>query len=116
MLILKLLLTLAQAAQLSITNNTQDNIRILFVESKCIKENLVAPAPAIVKPGSTFILNGLEPVIYTYELCGLGLCVQSAVGMNDKINSYTLSVIPDKMTVINTKAMPDIWPGNLECK
>lgn len=110
---IKLLLALAQAAQLSIVNNTLQDVRLLKVESKC-SENLIA-APTIVKPGSTFILNGLEPVVYNYELCGSGSCVQAAMGMNNSINSYTLSVIPSTVTIINTKIIPDVWPGNLEC-
>lgn len=115
MILLNLVLSLAQAAQLSIVNHTNANIRILKVQSKCT-ENLVVPSPTIMKPGSTYILNGLEPVVYIYKICGSGACIDTAIGMNDKIISYTLDVIPDIVTKINTKTIPDVWPGNLECK
>lgn len=110
---IKLLLLPAMAAQLMFTNNTPKNIRVLKVQSKC-SENLI-PSPAVIKPKGVLILDGLEPVIYLYTVCGLGICIDSAVGMDKNVVSYEISAVPSPVTKLDTKLTPNIWPGNIDC-
>lgn len=104
------------AAQLTITNLTGDKVRLLRLESKCSKsENLIPFAPKLLKPLEQLALSGLRPVVYVYDICGGGYCARSAIGMNSINASYELQIRPNANYGISPVAVPDVWPGNVDC-
>ncbi len=111
-----LLLGTAFAAQLTITNLTTGDIRLLVLKSKCGPENLIPLAPKTLKPLEHLTLDKLQPVVYTYDICGGGYCARSAIGMNKEVVGYDLQVRPNINYGISPVAVPDVWPGNLDCE
>lgn len=114
---IRLLIAASVAAQLTIINLTGDKVRLLKLKSKCTgAENLIPFAPKTLKPLESLTFSKLQPIVYTYDVCGGGYCARSALGMNSDITSYELQIRPNTLYGISPVAVPDVWPGNIECE
>jgi hypothetical protein len=112
-IILALLLT-ANATELTVVNKTGDLMRIASLQDKCKGIIVTEKDPIYLKANEEYTFKNLTPVVHTYMVCGSGFCSNSAVGFQDD-GKYTLKVIIQD-GYINGKEIPDVWPGNLECK
>lgn len=103
------------AQSLSVVNNTGAQIRILYLRNKC-QGDIIKPVnlPFYLNKNEVMVVLKPTPVIHTYEICGSGLCVQSAVGIED-IGNYILNVTLDKDGYLTITPKPYVWPGNIDC-
>ena len=108
-----MMVSYAYPVSLYIINNTGGNIRIDKFNNKCSGPAIKAPMPVIIYTGASLGLK-LTQVIHTYEICGSGYCVSSALGF-DSDGVYSLEVYLQGDGKINTKQKPDEWPGKMEC-
>ena len=105
----------AVAANLFIENKTGAVIRIAHLRNKCIDDIVPESKPVYISAGAKAVFVDVLPVIHTYTICGSGYCTSSAVGFDDKTFDYTI-VVTLGNPYIRTNLIPDIWPGNIECK
>ena len=116
MLIAALLISgTVQAAQMTISNRTGYDMRITMLHNRCEEPRVTEKEPVYLTPGAGITFGQLSPVVQSIEVCGVGICVMSAIGMKNDVKHYQVDIILDH-GFIDYKVTPDHWTGtNVEC-
>ena len=102
----------SNAATLELTNKTGYDMRITMLHNRC--DVFSIDDPVKLPPNKTFKVLNISPVVQSIEVCGVGICVMSAIGMKENI-IYKVDIVLDQ-GFIDYKATPDHWIGtNTEC-
>lgn len=104
----------ADAAELTVTNNTGDVMRIAQLRNKCVDFIVTEDKPIHLGIGESYVFKNIIPVIHTYTICGSGFCSSSAMGFQNGTEKYVLNVIMDGRYISGVQS-PDHWVGNIEC-
>ena len=103
-----------QAATLEITNKTGYEMRIVMLHNKCDIFEIPKDKPVYLQPNEAYKVAGLTPVVQSIDVCGVGICMMSAIGMK-KDMVYKVDIVLDQ-GFIDYKATPDHWTGtNTKC-
>ena len=104
-----------QTVNVTFVNNTGKDIRLTRFDNKCTDMYVASEdKPVYIKNANEFKIRGALPVIHTYEVCGSGFCVASAVATG-KTQDYTVEVFLNSTGVLDTKNSPEEWSGDILC-
>lgn len=111
-LILALLVsTTAQAATLTIKNETTGIVKIAELHDKC--KGALITTPERLEPGKSLVFKSITPVVHGYTICAEGLCSSSAFGVRAN-QDYILHVTIKGIVTITPE--PESWSdGNFQC-
>ena len=103
----------ALAVDLSIVNTSAVEVRLDSLFNRCDGAIVTPEKPVVLKPGESFDLKNITPVMHHYKICAVGFCSSTAFGIREDI-AYRLEVVLDD-GIVNGIALPDHWIGNTKC-
>ena len=113
-LLLLLVSRLAVATDLSVINNTGVEMRLDSLFNRCDGAIVSPDKPVVLKPGESFDLKNITPVMHHYKVCAVGYCSSTAMGISEDIH-YRLEVVLEDGFLIDGVELPDHWIGNTKC-